>query len=351
MPVIPAAGTLFIAFVLSATLTRFAIWLGPRVGIVAVPGGRRKHARITSRLGALPLWGAFTAAALLSQLFQVPTLDPNEPRRLAGLLVGGTFIFVIGLLDDRFELGSLPQFAAQAVAALIAIAFTVFIERFTNPLTGMEVVLPGALVVAVSLLWFMGMVNTVNWLDGVDGLAASVAAVAATVTTIHMLREGQYSVALLPIALAGTLLGFLAFNFPPARIFLGGGALFLGYTLACVGIVAGAKVALLLLVMGLPIADVAWQIFDRARHGRNPTRGDRGHLHFRLADTGWSARRIVLLYAGTSAVFGLVALITQPPLFKLITLAVLAVAVVAALFVLSNRNREEPRDDPDPNRV
>ncbi len=157
--------------------------------------------------------------------------------------------------------------------------------------------------------------------------------------------------ALLPIALAGTLLGFLAFNFPPARIFLGGGALFLGYTLACVGIVAGAKVALLLLVMGLPIADVAWQIFDRARHGRNPTRGDRGHLHFRLADTGWSARRIVLLYAGTSAVFGLVALITQPPLFKLITLAVLAVAVVAALFVLSNRNREEPRDDPDPNRV
>ncbi|MCL4504939.1 MAG: undecaprenyl/decaprenyl-phosphate alpha-N-acetylglucosaminyl 1-phosphate transferase [Chloroflexi bacterium] len=351
MPFIPAAGTLIIAFALSFALTRIAIWLGPRVGIVAVPGGRRKHTRITSRLGALPLWGAFTAAALLSQLFQVPTLDPNEPHRLLGLLLGGTFIFAIGLLDDKFELASLPQFVAQVVAALIAIAFTIFIERFTNPLTGLEVKLPGALVVAVSLLWFMGMINTVNFLDGVDGLAASVAAVAATVTTIHMLREGQYSVALLPIALVGTLLGFLVFNFPQARIFLGGGALFLGYTLACLGIVAGAKVALLLLVMGLPIADVAWQIFDRARHGRNPTRGDRGHLHFRLADGGWSARRIIFLYAGTSAAFGAVALISQPPLFKLITLAVLALAVITTLFILSNRHSEATLEEPDPTRV
>ena len=337
MPLIPAAATLLIAFALSLGLTRIAIWLGPRIGIVAVPGGRRRHHTITSRLGALPLWGAFTAAVLISQWFNVPTLDPGERARLIGLLLGGTFIFAIGLLDDRFELPSLPQFIAQAIAALIAIAFTVFIERFTNPFNGGTVVLPFAIVVILSLLWFMGMTNTVNFLDGIDGLAASVAAVAATVTALHMLREGQYSVALLPIALVGTLLGFLVFNFPTARIFLGGGALFLGFTLACVGIIAGAKVALLLLVMGLPIADVAWQIFDRARHGRNPPQGARGHLHFRLADTGWSARRIIALYAGTCALFGAAALITQPPLFKLITLVALAVGVVVTLFVLSSR--------------
>jgi UDP-GlcNAc:undecaprenyl-phosphate/decaprenyl-phosphate GlcNAc-1-phosphate transferase len=337
VPIIPAAATLLIAFALSFALTRIAIWLGPRVGIVAVPGGRRRHDRITSRLGALPLWGAFTATVLISQWFNVPSLDPREHTRLIGLLLGGAFIFVIGIVDDRFELPSLPQFIAQAVAATIAIAFTVFIERFTNPFSGGTVVLPIVVVVVVSLLWFMGMTNTVNFLDGIDGLAASVAVVAATVTAIHMLREGQYSVALLPITLVGTLLGFLVFNFPTARIFLGGGALFLGFTLACVGIVAGAKVALLLLVMGLPIADVAWQIFDRARHGRNPTQGDRGHLHFRLADTGWSARGIIALYAGTCAVFGAAALIAQPPLFKLITLVALALAVVVTLFVLSSR--------------
>ena len=228
---------------LSFALTRLAIWLGPRVGIVAVPGGRRRHTRVTSRLGALPLWGGFTGAVLISQWFDVPTLDPNEPKRLIGLLLGGAFIFVVGLVDDKIELPSLPQFIAQAIAAVIAIAFTVFIERFTDPFTRDEVVLPGVIVVAISLLWFMGMTNTVNFLDGVDGLATSVAVVAATVTAIHMLREGQYSVALLPIALAGTLLGFLVFNFPPARIFLGGGALFLGFTLACVGIFAPMTVS------------------------------------------------------------------------------------------------------------
>ncbi|MCL5999560.1 MAG: undecaprenyl/decaprenyl-phosphate alpha-N-acetylglucosaminyl 1-phosphate transferase [Chloroflexi bacterium] len=344
VPIVPSFATLLIAFGLSLVLTRLAIWLGPRVSIVAVPGGRRKHTRITSRLGALPLWGAFTGAALVSQWFNVPTLDPGESSRLIGLLLGGTFMFVIGVLDDRFELPSRPQFIAQAVAALIAIGFTIFIERFTNPLDGREVVIQQFLIVVLlSLLWFMGMINTVNFLDGVDGLAASVAMVAATVTAIHMLREGQYSVALLPIALIGTLLGFLVFNYPPARIFLGGGALYLGFTLACVGIIAGAKVALLLLVMGLPIADVAWQIFDRVRHGRNPTQGDRGHLHFRLADTGWRPGQIVALYAGTCALFGIVALLTQPPLFKLITLMVLAAAVVVTLFVLSSRTERSAR--------
>ncbi len=316
-----------------------------------MPGGRRQHTRVTSRLGALPLWGAFTATVLLSKFFNVPTLDPNEHTRLIGLLLGGTFMFVIGVIDDRFELSSAPQFAAQAVAALIAIGFTIFIERFTNPLNGQLVVLRSvsmALVVAISLLWFMGMINTVNWLDGIDGLAASVAMVAAGVTAIHMIREGQYSVALLPLAMIGTLLGFLLFNFPPARIFLGGGALYLGFTLACVGIVAGAKVALLLLVMGLPIADVAWQIFDRARHGRNPTRGDRGHLHFRLLDTGWSAQKIIALYTGTCALFGLGALISQPPLLKLVTLALLALAVVIVLFILSSRtHKPQPPEEQD----
>jgi UDP-GlcNAc:undecaprenyl-phosphate/decaprenyl-phosphate GlcNAc-1-phosphate transferase len=348
VPVIPIVATLLIALVLSLALTRAAIWLGLRLGVVAVPGGRRKHRNITSRLGALPLWGAFTGAALLSQLFRVPTLDPGEQTRFAGLLIGGTLLFAVGLIDDRFELKAGPQFAAQAVASLIAIAATVFIERFTNPLSGREVLLPGAVVLVISLLWFMGMMNTVNFLDGVDGLAASVALVAAAFTAIHMLREGQYSVALLPIALAGSLVGFLVFNFQPARIFLGSGAIYLGYTLACVGIVAGAKVALLLLVMGLPIADVAWQIVDRARHGRNPTQGDRGHLHFRLADNGWSARRIVALYAGTCIVFGAAALLSQPPLFKLITLVALAAGVLVVLFILSSRqrsNEDSPRSE------
>ncbi len=337
MPLLPLAATFLIALLASLALSALAVRLGVRLGIADAPGGRRKHPRITSRLGVLPLFGAFVLSAMVSRLFFVPTRDGNEQTRFAGLMLGGVIAFVVAILDDKFELPSGPQFAGQAIAAFVAIGSLIFIERFRNPFSNSEQLLPFTVTVAVTLFWFIGMMNTVNFLDGVDGLAASVSLVATVLTLIHMLREGQYSVALIPMALIGTLLGFLAFNFQPARLFLGGGAIYLGFVLACIGIVAGAKIALLLLVMGLPIADVAWQMFDRARRGRSPTSGDRGHLHLRLADAGWSPRRIVAAYASVCIVFGGVALISQPPLFKLITLGALFLAVIVVLLRLSRR--------------
>lgn len=336
-PLAAAVATLLLGLALALAITPFAIALGLRLGIADVPGGRRKHARVTSRLGAVPIFAAFVTAVLAAQTFGIPTDDPNERTRLVGLLAGSALMFVVALVDDRWQLAPGPQFAAQTAAAGVAVASLIFIERFRNPLTNAEVVLPPVAVAVVTLLWFVGMVNTVNLLDGVDGLAASVSLVAAAVTAVHMWREGQYSVALLPIALIGVLAGFLVFNLPIARIFLGGGALVLGYALACVGIVGGAKVALLLLVMGLPIADAAWQIVDRSRRGQSPVRGDRGHLHTRLADAGWSARRIVAVYVGVCAAFGAVALVSQPPLLKLVTLIALGAGVVLALVRLSRR--------------
>ena len=167
--------------------------------------------------------------------------------------------------------------------------------------------------------------------------------VAALFTLVHMLREGQYSVALLPAALVGTLLGFLLFNFQPARLFLGGGSLFLGFALAGIGIIAGAKIALLMLVVGLPVADVAWQIFDRARRGRSPAQADRGHLHLRLVDLGWSPRRICTVYVIVCTLLGAAALAAQPPLYKLLTLAALFATVIAVLIGLSARtSAQEP---------
>ncbi|MCX6019235.1 MAG: MraY family glycosyltransferase [Chloroflexi bacterium] len=325
------------AFLASALLSWVAMRVGIRLGIADVPGGRRKHARVTSRLGALPLFGAFTAAALLGHMFGLPTQDPNERLRLLGLLAGGAIAFVLGVIDDRFELRFGPQLFGQALAAGVAITALIFIERFRNPFTNAEIVLPFVVTAVLTLFWFLGMMNTINFLDGVDGLAASVSLVAALFTLIHMLREGQLSVALLPAALAGALLGFLLFNFQPARLFLGGGSLFLGFALAGIGIIAGAKIALLLLVVGLPIADVAWQIFDRARRGRSPAHADRGHLHLRLIDMGWSPRRICIAYLLVCTLFGGAALLSQPPLFKLLTLGTLFVSVVALLIGLSGR--------------
>lgn len=342
MPTASVIATLGIAFTLSLLLTWIAMRAGIRFGIADKPGGRRKHTRITSRLGVLPLFGAFTLTALAGRAFGVPSLDPNEPARFIAFIAGGCIVFALALLDDKFNLPPRWQFALQIAAAFIAIAGQIYIERFTNPLTRELVILPEALgpiagnfvVVALTLFWFLGMMNTVNFLDGVDGLASTVALIAAGVVAIHMLREGQFSVALLPIALVGTLLGFLTFNFPPAKIFLGGGALYLGYALACAGIIGGAKIALLLLVMGLPIIDVLWQMIDRVRHGRSPTSSDRGHLHFRLADAGWPAIRIVALYATACILFGGAALLPISPLAKLITLAGLFVLVIAGMLRL-----------------
>ncbi len=331
MPVVALILTLLIAFVVAVAASVAAIRLGIALGIADRPGGRRKHRAVTSRLGVIPLFAGFTAAAFAGRAMDVPTTDPNEATRFTGLIAGGVLMFLLGVLDDRFELPPAPQFVVQGAAAAIAIASLIFIERFRNPLIDVEVRVDFWLTAVLTVLWFLGMINTVNFLDGVDGLAATVSLIAALMALIHMLREGQHSVALLPAALIGTLLGFLIFNFQPARLFLGGGALYLGFALACIGIIAGAKIALILLVMGLPIADVAWQLLDRLRRGQSPTRADRGHLHLRLVDRGWSPRRIVTLYAAACVLLGGAALVAQPPLFKMITLAVLFVLVFTAL--------------------
>jgi UDP-GlcNAc:undecaprenyl-phosphate/decaprenyl-phosphate GlcNAc-1-phosphate transferase len=338
--------TALAAFAVSAALCVVAIRAGIGLRIADVPGGRRKHARVTSRLGALPLFGGFVAAALLTRQFDIPTTDArNESIRFAGLLIGGLIVFVLGVADDKFELSARAQLPFQVLAGGVAIASLIFIERFRSPLSGAEIVLSDwpvigfAVVAALTLFWFLGMMNTVNLLDGVDGLSGSVALIAALVTLIHMLRAGQYSTAVLPAALCGALLGFLLFNMQPARLFLGGGALFLGFALAALGIIAGAKIALLLLVMGLPIADVLWQMFDRARHGRHPMSGDRGHLHFRLADRGWSPRGIVALYALVCGAFGGVALAPLSPGAKLVALALITMIVIVALARLTRATR------------
>jgi len=175
-----------------------------------------------------------------------------------------------------------------------------------------------------------------------------VTAIAALLLTVHMVREGQHSVALLPLALLGCTLGFLPFNFHPARVFMGsGGSYFLGFALGTLSIVAGGKVATLLLVLGIPIMDVAWQMVARIRRGQPIGQGDRGHLHFRLADMGWSQRRIVLSYYTFCALFGGLALLISSRLYKLIALLAL-VALVAAVFVWASGRASNPRGLGDP---
>lgn len=329
-----------VSFGLSALITPAARRLGVRWGIVDRPRSRHRHDRPTSKLGGLALYVSFTTAAIVAQFLPVVRTDDKEIIRLIGLLLGGAFLFVFGLLDDKYEFSPLPQYMAQLAAAAIAVLFLIFIEQFNNPLTGqLTPEWPYVVTVTITLFWLGFMMNTVNWLDGLDGLAAGVCAVAALMIFIHAaFRLDQVSVSLLPLALLGAALGFLPYNFHPARVFMGtNGALFLGYTLGVLSIIGGAKMATVLLVMGLPLLDVVWQIVRRVSTGANPTRGDRGHVHYRLLALGLSQRQIVLGYYLFCTLFGAIALVTASRLFKLIALLVMAAVIGAGFLVLSRR--------------
>jgi UDP-GlcNAc:undecaprenyl-phosphate GlcNAc-1-phosphate transferase len=326
-----------VALILALAGTPLAAAWGRRQGLVDRPGPRRRHTGVVPRTGGLVLFVSFVGAAILAQWLPVPRQDPKELIRFLGIVLGLAFLFVVGYLDDRFELRPGPQYLAQVVAALIAILCLVFIERFMNPFTDRIQTLPYSLTVAFTLFWIVGMINTINFLDGLDGLATGVGAIVSAVLSIHMLREGQYSVALLPLALLGTTLGFLPYNLPPARIFLGSGAWLLGYAIATVGIAAGAKLALLLMVLSIPIIDVAWLIISRLRAGQSIGQGDRRHLHFRLLDAGLSHRQVLLLYYGYSIALGAAALLINSRLLKLITLVLLGVGTLLALAWLARR--------------
>ena len=320
------------ALALSLLTIPVARYLSMRFGVTSIPGGRRQERAAMPKLGGLAIFVGFTVTVLLAQLLPVPRSDPNEINRLAGLVSGGLLIFILGVIDDVFDLNYFQIFCFQIVTAVIAIAFQIFIEFFNNPLTGVKTdPWPPVVTVALTMFWLVLMMNTVNLLDGSDGLAGGIAFIAAMVLFLNSafrLEPPQTSVSLLHLAFAGAVLGFLLHNFYPARIYVGGSAWFLGYVLGCLSIIGGAKMATILLVMGLPLMDLGWQVLNRLRHGNNPFQGDRGHLHFRLLDTGaLSPRQIALGYYVICAFLGFLTLVTTSQLFKFIAIVAMLVCI------------------------
>lgn len=340
---------LLCATAMTAALTRPAIALGHRWGLVDRPGGRRRHTGVVARSGGLALFGGFFLTVLVT--VALPALwpqaeawfparnDPNEARRLTALLAGALFCAVAGLLDDRYDWPAWPQYAIQFAAACIGYGGLIFIKHVNNPLGEGLLFGPNGfpwwIVFPLTVFWYMGMMNTVNWLDGLSGLVTGVTAILCVVLACAMLfvaQPPQQSVALLPIALLGATLGFLPFNFSPAKVFMGSsGSYFLGFAVASLGIIGGARLATVMLVVGLPALDVAWLIFDRRRRGLSPAQGGRDHLHFRLLDRGLSERTIVLGYWAWCALFGALTLLLDGRIYKVVALGGLLVLGLAVL--------------------
>ena len=314
-----------------------------RFGIISVPGGRRQERSPMPKLGGLAICVGFMAGIILAQFVAVERQDPNELMRLAGLIAGGAVITLLGVADDLFDLNYLQIFIGQALTSGLAIAFQIFIEFFNNPLTGAQTdPWSPVITVALTLFWLVLMMNTVNLLDGSDGLAAGIALIASIVLFVNsalLQSPAQTSIALLPLALTGALVGFLIYNFYPARVYMGGSAWFLGYALGALSIIGGAKMATILLVMGLPLMDLGWQMVNRLRHGNNPFRGDRGHLHFRLLDAGLlTPRQLALSYYAFCAFFGILTLVTTSEIFKFIAFAVMLICIAIGFAALGRNS-------------
>jgi UDP-N-acetylmuramyl pentapeptide phosphotransferase/UDP-N-acetylglucosamine-1-phosphate transferase len=338
---------------LSALLVRASIPICQQTGLVDHPGPRRVHRQPVPRGAGVAIFLAFAVGLAASYSLDVNRLPP-ETGRLLLLIVGSALITIIMLVDDAVGLSPLVKLLWQIGAALVVVAprwrgdnYGIAIDSFNAPLAG-QVELPVALAMGLALFWIVGMMNTMNWVDGLDGLAGSVTLVACTILFLHTYiwpRDNpQFTVSLLPVVLGGAAVGFLVYNWHPAKIIMGdSGANMLGFALGVASIIGGAKIATALLALGLPILDVAWVILYRVSKGRSPLVADRGHLHHRLLDAGWSQSRIVLLVSGVSLAAGMSALLLPNRGSKLAAMLLLGVTAVGFLYRLAVRSELQAR--------
>lgn len=289
---------------------------GLRSGLVDEPGGRKQHSRPMVRLGGISIFlGSLVALLLLWSLGGLSTFDPNREWQIWGVTLGGLAFFLIGLADDFFQLSALSRLAMQVAVASAVWAMGVQIDVLSLPFSDAMLTLPDLLSYPITILWLVGMTNAINWIDGLDGLAAGVSGISAVILMIVCLFVNQPAAAVVAGALAGGALGFLRYNFNPAKIFMGdGGSYYLGFTLAGVGVIglvkayAAAAVVLPFLILAVPLVDMSSVIVSRLRSGESPFQADRRHLHHRLLRAGLSHRRTVLFIYGLTLWCGSLAL-------------------------------------------
>jgi UDP-GlcNAc:undecaprenyl-phosphate GlcNAc-1-phosphate transferase len=361
-----------LAFVLTFAVKAFCF----KVNWLDRPAPRRIHKNPVPRLGGVAMFLAF---ALVSLLFYSPGAhsNPTELSIFWLLLIASTLIVVIHAFDDVRGLKPLTKLIAQTIAAIIVMGpwiptfRGVLLYTFSNPFDHLH--LPWfhdpqiylfmqqadfslAAIPAVFFTWFwvVGMMNTVNLIDGLDGLATGVVGITALFITIISVMLGQTSIAVLAAIFTGAVFGFLPHNWNPAKIFMGdSGSMFLGLGLAVLSIMGGAKLALALMVLGIPILDVAVVAINRVRRGQSALHYDNSHMHYRLLATGLSVKQICLLFYGLTIMFGVLAL-RLSHIYKFIGLALVVLTMFFLILWVDNRLHQRglpihPEPEPPPN--
>lgn len=296
-----------IAFIVSYILTPYMAHVGKKQNMLDMPGHRKIHEEAIPNLGGIVIFFGF----LLSLLFVV-----QIEGQVKALLIGGVIILLLGVVDDIVDLSPKHKFIIQMVPALLVVIYNSdLINSFiVNQLKSFDLL--GYLLYPILIFWIVGVTNSINIIDGLDGLACGVSFIVLVTFVILGVRQNLEALSLVSIALAGSLLAFLRFNFYPAKIFLGdSGSTFTGFILASIGALwvlndgNALFIFIPIIILALPIFDTMFAIWRRYR-GHHPIfQADKGHLHHRLLARGISHKNVVLILWGISATCSIIALI------------------------------------------
>jgi UDP-GlcNAc:undecaprenyl-phosphate/decaprenyl-phosphate GlcNAc-1-phosphate transferase len=293
------AGLLSLAF--TPLIRKFAVC----INAVSIPkDSRRVHKKPIPLIGGLAIYFSFMVTILLKK--------GNLSQTEIGMVLGASVITLGGFLDDKFELKPYQKLIFQIIGACLLIVFGVRILRITNPFYKINPYIDISWVsIPLTIIWVVGVTNALNLIDGLDGLAAGIAFISCITIMIIALLNGRMEAAFLTAILSGAILGFLPYNFNPARIFMGDtGAQLLGFLLAAISMEGAIKsaaafaIVVPILAIGLPIYDTLFAMIRRKINGKPISQADRGHLHHRLLDMGLTQRQVVIIMYLISAILG-----------------------------------------------
>jgi len=336
-----------IAFIVSMMLTPYTIKIADKIGAVDVPKDKRRmHTKAMPKFGGPAVIIGFLISVIY--LLIVMSIEGSLNLftqeqywvKLIGLLLGIGIITVVGIIDDIKTLRPIAKLIGQILAAVVVVIFGLRIEQITIPFL-YEVGLSEAFSVLLTIVWIVGITNAINLIDGLDGLSSGITLIACiSLLIIFCLNASPLIAIILITALIGALVGFLPFNFAPAKTFIGDtGSNFLGFMLSVISILGIAKtytiavIVLPVIVLGLPIVDVVLAIVRRIIKGKSLKavfKADKGHLHHKLVEKGFSQKQAVLILYGISAAFGMFAVILfDSGIIKALSFLLMVIAAVA----------------------
>lgn len=332
-------GPLLVAFVVAAAVTPAAIKIAPKIGAMDIPKDeRRMHKKPMPRFGGIAIYLGIMAALAVFAL---------KDKGITSVMTGCTLIYMLGLIDDLKDLKPLVKLCGQIVCATVVYIMGVRIEFITNYFGPGNMAFGDVACFIITVLWLIAITNAVNLIDGLDGLAAGIAAISALCIGYVAYIHGQYVPTLAMMAIAGAALGFLPYNFNPAKIFMGdSGSELLGFSIAAVSILGTVKSATIVvviipaLVLGIPIFDTVMAIFRRLAKHQSIGTADKEHLHHRIMKAGFGQKRAVMILYCISGIMGIVAVLYSRGL-TVEYLGLTAVAIMLIYVLLSdtgNRN-------------